>query len=61
MTNDLYDQYIDDKNFKAYVETYCKSRGLGPFEALRHIIVKEVARYYRDKDKDVIEPKGAGT
>lgn len=58
MTDELYDQYKNDKSFKTYVETYCRSRGLGPFEALSHITVKEVAKYYRNKDRDVIESAG---
>lgn len=58
MTDELYDQYKNDKNFKTYVEAYCRSRGLGPFEALSHITVREVAGYYKIKDKDVIEPAG---
>lgn len=38
------------------MKAYCKARNLGLFEALTHKTIKEVAKYYRDKSKDVIEP-----
>ena len=56
MNDEYWEQYHNDPRFHAYVDTYCKSRGKGIFEALDHITVKEVAKYYKDKDKDVIEP-----
>lgn len=58
MNEEIYDQYITDPNFKNYVDAYCKSRGLGTFEAFGHITVKEVARYYKTKDADKIPEPG---
>lgn len=56
MNEEMYEYYHTNKEFKEYVDSYCKHRGLGIFEALGHITIKEVAKYYRDKSKDVIEP-----
>ena len=58
MTDELYDQYKNDKDFKYYVETYCRCRSLGIFEGMGHLMVKEVAKYYKDKVKNIIEPSG---
>lgn len=55
---ELYDQYHNNQNFKDYVDAYCKSRGLGTFEALGHITVKEVAKYYKTKNADIIPAPG---
>ena len=56
MNDEYCELYHNNPEFHAYVDSYCKSRGKGIFEALNHITVKEVAKYYRDKSKDVIEP-----
>ena len=56
MNEAIYEQYTKDEKFKAYVKAYCKARNLGLFEALAHITIKEVAKYYKDKSKDIIEP-----
>ena len=57
MLNDEYwELYHNNSEFRAYVDAYCKSRNKDIFEALNHITVKEVAKYYKDKFKDVIEP-----
>lgn len=56
MNEEIYEQYTKDEEFKAYVKAYCKARNLGLFEALTHKTIKEVAKYYRDKSKDIIEP-----
>ena len=57
MLNDEYwELYHNNSEFHTYVDTYCRSRGKGLFEALDHITVTEVAKYYKDKFKAVIEP-----
>lgn len=50
--------YETNASFRAYVDAYCKSRGLTKKEALEHTTVKETAKYYQDKTKDIIEPSG---
>ena len=54
MNEEMYEYYHTNKEFKEYVDSYCKHRGLGIFEALGHITIKEVAKYYRTKNADVI-------
>ena len=56
MHDEIYDLYRNNKDFKHYVDTYCADRSVGIFEALAHITVKEVGRYYEDKDNNIIEP-----
>lgn len=58
MHDEIYDLYRNNKDFKHYVDTYCADRSVGIFEALAHITVKEVAAYYEDKAKGIIEPAG---
>lgn len=55
MNDEYRELYHNNSEFHAYVDTYCRSRGKSILEALNHITVKEVAKYYRDKFKDVIE------
>lgn len=56
MKDEIYDLYKKDSDFKHYVDTYCADRSIGIFEALAHITVREVAKYYEEKTNDVIEP-----
>lgn len=35
-----------------YIERYAKSRGISKEEAVTHEIVKEAAKYYRERGKD---------
>lgn len=58
MNEEIYEQYTKDKEFKAYVKAYCKARNLGLFEALTHKTIKEVAKYYKTKNADVIPAPG---
>lgn len=58
MNEEMYEYYHTNKEFKEYVDSYCKHRGLGIFEALGHITIKEVAKYYRTKNADVIPAPG---
>ena len=58
MNEEMYEYYHTNKEFKEYVDSYCKHRGLGIFEALGHITVKEVAKYYRTKNADIIPAPG---
>lgn len=55
MNDEYRELYHNNSEFHAYVDTYCRSCGKSMSEALNHITVKEVAKYYRDKFKDVIE------
>ena len=62
MSEEYWEMYHNNPRFHAYVDAYCKSRGLGIFEALGHKTVKEVAKYYKDEDADIIpEPAAMGS
>ena len=54
MNEEMYEYYHQNKEFREYVDSYCKHRNKGLFEALGHITVKEVAKYYKTKNADVI-------
>ena len=58
MNEEMYEYYHTNKEFKEYVDSYCKHRGLGIFEALGHITIKEVAKYYKTKNADIIPAPG---
>ena len=53
----IYDRYKTDKDFKEYVDKYCHNRDVGIFEALAHITVHGVAKYYEDSKKDLIDER----
>lgn len=38
--------YLSNKNFKEYVDRYCKKHSISIEEALRHAMVKHVADCY---------------
>jgi hypothetical protein len=48
----LYDFYKSNKDFKDWVDTYCKGYNLGIFEVLNDPMTEVVAEYYRDKEND---------
>ena len=55
MNDDTYEAYLNDSDFKRYVDEYCSHRNLGIFEAIGHKVVKGTAEYYRTAKKDIIE------
>ena len=55
---DLSAMYDNDKNFKEYIDRYCKCRQISKEEALSHTTTKEVAEMYSKYPKDC-ESKGA--
>ena len=38
--------YLSNRDFKAYVDRYCKTYSVSVEQALQHAIVKHVADYY---------------
>ena len=40
--------YINDADFRDYVNTYCKKHKTSVEEALQHAIVIEVAKHYKN-------------
>lgn len=46
--NELYNRNAD---FRGYVDRYCKSYNLSVEEALKHVIVGEVAREYAEGEE----------
>lgn len=46
------EQYQKDKNFREYVDRFCKAYNRTVEEVLSHALIQEVARYYAN-----IEPK----
>lgn len=51
MNIDMKQTYNDNLEFQDYVKGYCKTYGYEVDEALTHITVKEVAKYYISKGK----------
>lgn len=43
--------YRTNKDFKEYVDRYCRDYGLCVAEALKHRLVIEYAEYLRERDK----------
>ena len=55
MDEKIYKQYKEDQDFNDYVGRYYRARGLGVFEALEHVIVKNTAQYYTEAKRDIIK------
>lgn len=56
--NGIYMQeYEINPDFKTYVDRYCRRDGISVEEALKHMLVKEVAESYRVKRETVSECK----
>lgn len=51
------DLYNTNKDFKDYVDRYCKNKPFGVNEALRHIHIKLVGQYYKELEKNRDEAK----
>lgn len=51
MSEDLYDLYKRDPNFKEYVDGWCKKHDLSIFEAFRMNILIEYSKYIKEGKK----------
>ena len=51
MTDELYDLYKRDPDFKHYVDAWCAKHALGIFEAFRMNILKEYAKWLEEQKK----------
>ena len=47
----IYDFYKENPDFREYVDKFCKSKGLGIFEAFEMEIIKNVALSYKNRLK----------
>lgn len=56
--DEIYEMYKTDADLKHYIDAYCNKHGINTFEALAHITPQEVAKYYKDKVRDIIKPAG---
>lgn len=54
MTDELYEQYKNDKDFKHYVDQWAKNHNMSIFEVFSFNILKEYARYCKEKEADKI-------
>ena len=50
--------YNNNKNFRQYVNKYCKEYGLTVAEALKHSIVREVEEQYKKNAASVADYRG---
>ena len=51
MTDELYDLYKRDPDFKEYVDRWCKNHNLSIFEAFRLNVLQEYAKYLKEGKK----------
>ena len=51
MTDELYELYKSDENFKHYVDAWCKKHDLGIYEAFRMNILTEYAKHLKEAKK----------
>lgn len=53
------DLYNTNKDFKDYVDRYCKNKPFGVKEALRHILIRLVGQHYKEleESRDEVEQK----
>ena len=51
MTDELYDLYKRDPDFRHYVDSWCKKHNIGLFEAVRINILQEYGKYIRENKK----------
>ena len=52
MTDELYDLYKNDSDFKAYVDRWCAKHNLSIFEAFRMRILQNYAEWLKKKRKE---------
>ena len=51
MNEEQYTLYKSDKDFKEYVDKYCKDHNLGVFEALEHNMIWEYGKWLKEVKK----------
>lgn len=51
------DLYNTNKDFKDYVDRYCRNKPFGVNEALRHIHIKLAGQYYKELEENRDEAK----
>lgn len=51
MNDELYELYQKDKDFKEYVDKWCHNHDLSIFEAFNFNILREYAKYVKEKNK----------
>ena len=51
MTDELYDLYKRDEDFKRYVNAWCDKHNIGIFEAFRMNILQEYGKYIKENKK----------
>ena len=50
-SDEYYDLYKRDADFKEYVDRWCKNHGLGLFEALQLNLLQEYAKDLKERKK----------
>ena len=55
---DILETYNNNKNFRQYVNKYCKEYGLTVAEALQHSIVREVEEQHKKNAASVADYRG---
>ncbi len=48
----MQDLYNTNKDFRDYVDRYCRNKPFGVEQALRHIQVRLVGHYYRELERE---------
>lgn len=51
MNDELYELYQKDKDFKEYVDKWCHNHDLSIFEAFNFNILREYAKYVKEKNR----------
>lgn len=51
MTDELYNLYKQDEDFKRYVDEWCKARNVSIFEAFRLNILQEYGKWIKEVKK----------
>ena len=51
MSEELYEFYQSDKDFKEYVDKWAKNHNLSIFEVFRFSILREYAKWLKEKKK----------
>lgn len=51
MTDELYDLYQTNEDFKHYVDAWCRNHSMSPSEVFEFNILKEYARYIKEAKK----------
>lgn len=49
------DFYLQNNDFREYVDKYCKTRGYTVGEALTHELVRQICLYYMDIQSRIIK------